>query len=138
MEVYRDRQDGANKNNLVNVEITRNRPKALKTSNTRFALVNARSIKNKDLMLHQHLIEKDIDICIVTETWLGQTDIDKIWYESTVMNRNQFQLFPSNRQGQQEGGIVLVTKTNITTKLLDEGQLNTFQFAKWQLTLKHT
>ena len=61
-------------------------------------------------MLHQHLIEKDIDICIVTETWLGQTDIDKLWYESTVLNRNQFQLFPSNRQGRQVGGIALVTK----------------------------
>ena len=31
-----------------------------------------------------------------------------------------------------------MTKTNIKTKLLDEGQLNTFQFTKWQLALKHT
>ena len=99
MKVYRDSQDGVNKNNLVNVEITRNSPKALKRSNTRFALVNVGSIKNKDLMLHQHLIEKEIDIYIVTETWLGQTDINKMWYKSTVLNRNQFQLFPSNRKG---------------------------------------
>ena len=41
-------------------------------------------------MLHHHLIEKDIDVCIVKETWLGQTDIDEIWYENTVLNRNQF------------------------------------------------
>ena len=32
----------------------------------------------------------------------------------------------------------MVTKTNIKTKLLDEGQLNNFQYAKWQLALKHT
>ena len=138
MEVFRGRQDGVNKNNLVNVEITRNNPTVLKRSNTRFALVNSRSIKNKDLMLHQHLVEKEIDIYVVTETWLGQTDIDKIWHESTVLNRNEFQLFPSNRQGRQGGGIALVTKANIKTKLLDEGQLNTFQYAKWQLALKHT
>ena len=31
-----------------------------------------------------------------------------------------------------------MTKTNITTKLLDEGPLNTFQFAKWQLAVNHT
>ena len=31
-----------------------------------------------------------------------------------------------------------MTKTNITTKMLDEGQLNTFQFAKWQFTVNHT
>ena len=31
-----------------------------------------------------------------------------------------------------------MTKANIKTKLLDEGQLNTFQYAKWQLVLKHT
>ena len=36
-------------------------------------------------MLHQHLLEKEIDICVVTETWLGQTDINKICYESTVI-----------------------------------------------------
>ena len=99
LEVFRSRQDGVNKNNLVNVEIMRNNATVLKRSNTRLALVNSRSIKNKDLMLHQHLVEKEIDICVVTETWLGQTDIDKIWYESTVLNRNEFQLFPSNRQG---------------------------------------
>ena len=99
MEVFRGRQDGINRNNLVNVEITRNSPKVIKRSNTRLALVNSRSIRNKDLMLYQHLVEKEIDICVVTETWLGQTDIDKIWYESTVLNRNEFQLFPSNRQG---------------------------------------
>ena len=68
-------------------------------------------------MLHQHLVEKEKEICIVTETWLGQTDIDNIWYEITVLNRNEFQLFPSNRQGRQGGGIALVTKTNIKTKL---------------------
>ena len=65
-------------------------------------------------------------------------DIDKIWYESTVVNKDQFQLLPSYRQGHQGGGIALVTKKNITTKLLDEGQLNTFQFAKWQHTVNHT
>ena len=59
LEVYRDRQDGASKNSLVNVEITKNRPKALKTINTRLALVDARSIKNKDLMFHQHLRKRD-------------------------------------------------------------------------------
>ena len=31
-----------------------------------------------------------------------------------------------------------MTKTNITTKLLDEGKLNTFQFGKWQLSENHT
>ena len=63
MEVFRGRQDGVNKKNLVNAEITMNSPKVLKRSNTRFALVNSRSIKNKDLMLHQHLVERQIDIC---------------------------------------------------------------------------
>ena len=31
-----------------------------------------------------------------------------------------------------------MTETNISTKLLDEGQLNTFQFTKWQLAVNHT
>ena len=47
-----------------------------------------RPIRNKDLILHQHLIEKDIDV-----EWLSQIDIDKIWYESTVLNKDQFHCF---------------------------------------------
>ena len=31
-----------------------------------------------------------------------------------------------------------MTKANIKTKLFNEGQLNTFQYVKWQLALKHT
>ena len=65
-EIYR--QNGANKTNLISVELTKDRPRVPKTSNTKLALVNMRSIRNKDLTLHQHIIEKDIDICIVTET----------------------------------------------------------------------
>ena len=53
-EIYR--QNGANKTNLISVELTKDRPRAPKTSNTKLSLVNMRSIRNKDLLLHQHLI----------------------------------------------------------------------------------
>ena len=41
-------------------------------------LVNVRSVKNKDIWLKQLLSEDQIDICILTETWLNKNDMEWI------------------------------------------------------------
>ena len=39
-------------------------------------LANIQSIKNKQLILHQYLVENNINMCVLTETWLSDTDSD--------------------------------------------------------------
>ena len=45
----------------------------------RIATLNARSYKNKDHLIVQQLHETDVDLAMITETWLKDTDTDKAW-----------------------------------------------------------
>ena len=45
--------------------------------NLTLSLLNAQSIKNKELLLHGQLIHHDVDICILTETWLSDSDLHR-------------------------------------------------------------
>ena len=53
------------------------------------------TIKNKELLLLEHLNNKRIDIAVVTETWLSE-DTDKAWVLTSELNRNGFSLDTSN------------------------------------------
>ena len=35
------------------------------------ATINVHSVRNKDLILHQHICDNEIDLCVLTETWLS-------------------------------------------------------------------
>ena len=59
----------ANLSNLINIKTS-----TKSVSNyleVKIATANVQSIKNKDLILHQHICDNEIDLCVLTETWLG-------------------------------------------------------------------
>ena len=58
-------------------------------------LSNIQSMKNKELLLLEHLNNNRIDIAVVTETWLNE-DTDKAWVLTSELNRNGFNLDTSN------------------------------------------
>ena len=43
-------------------------------SNTKFALINARSLRNKTLVVRDYVDDCSVDIVALTETWLGDSD----------------------------------------------------------------
>ena len=102
------------------------------------SLRNAQSIKNKELLLHGQLIHHDVDICILTETWLSDSDLDRTWLQYTVLNKVPYQMFTSNRTGRKGGGVALISKSHLRVKQIGEGQLRSFQFCKWQVQVHHT
>ena len=102
------------------------------------SLLNAQSIKNKELLLHGQLIHHDVDICILTETWLSDSDLDRTWLQYTVLNKVPYQMFTSNRTGRKGEGVALISKSHLRVKQIGEGQLRSFQFCKWQVHVHHT
>ena len=48
----------------------------LDDKHTKFCLFNARSINNKTLSIKDYIVERDIDITAITETWLNDTNSD--------------------------------------------------------------
>ena len=45
-----------------------------------------RSLRNKDQALLHYILEHQIDVCLVTETWLKQED--EIWKQCSCLNWN--------------------------------------------------
>ena len=77
------------------------------------ATANVQSVKNKDLILHQHICDNEIHLCVLTETWLGNKQDDNTWKSCTPLNNDPFRISMSNRTGQSGGGLALVYNKEI-------------------------
>ena len=60
-------QTGSNKNNLIRIN-TEQQEVISNYHSLCICLANIQSVKNKQLILHQYLVENKIDLCILTET----------------------------------------------------------------------
>ena len=63
---------GINKSNLVSVNIKQNLVMMQKELSV--CLKTAHSLKNKADEICDYIVDKDVDVCAVTETWLGKND----------------------------------------------------------------
>ena len=88
---------GNNAANLVQVHIkprVDQDPGQNRTKQLHLLLSNIQSIKNKELLLFEHLNNK-IDIAVITGMWLNE-DTAKAWVLTSELNRNRFSLDTSN------------------------------------------
>ena len=85
----------SNKENLIQIHGDDKLTEPDKSIN--FSLLNARSIKSKDCQLHHHLHANKIDSAVITETWLSDGDMDKIWLESMDLNKLNYHFYSSPR-----------------------------------------
>ena len=137
LEYKQLRQQGINRNNLIAIKAITDRHVKNRSKNLTVGLANVRSIKNKDNLLKQMLVEKRIDICVLTETWLNNKDNQ--WIESTELNKDGFRMENSFRKnGRKGGGIGLVYKDGYRIKKQEEKHTKTYHSVKWKLTMKNT
>ena len=72
------KQKGINRGNLLNIQISEvTIPKP--NMQCKIAMVNAQSIRNKDILLTQEIAVNNINITLITETWLNDTPQDTAW-----------------------------------------------------------
>ena len=122
---------------IVNINEDKAHLQVNSSSNIKVTLANIQSIKNKDLILYDYLQCNDTDICILTETWLKNTDGNEIWLDMTDLNKNEFKIVVSNRINQLGGCIAIITKSHLGQHKLDESQKQSFQYAIWKISTKH-
>ena len=86
--------------------------------------LNAQSVNNKVLSIVDYVIEKDIDVLGITETWLRTpannqvlTDLEPAGYKLEHVPR------PGSKQG---GGVAILKKSNLDFKLIDSTADNLF------------
>ena len=107
--------------NLINIKTSTS--SVYNCLEVRIATVNVQSVKNKDLILHQHICDNGIDLCVLTEMWLSSKQDDITWQSCTPLNNDPFRVSISNRIGQAGGGLALVYNKEINvTKVSEENK----------------
>ena len=69
-------------------------------------LANERSIKNRDVWIKQILVEENIDLCILTETWFNSNDMP--WLDCSDLNNNGYRMDYSFRNNGKQGGVLAI------------------------------
>ena len=68
------------------------------TKQLKFVTLNAQSIKYKDQLIVDYLLNEHIDVAIITETWLKDTN--DMWLQGCELNKNSYKITSSNRKKQ--------------------------------------
>ena len=94
--------------------------------------------KNNDLIIHCQIVQNKTDILLLTETWLTSKESDKIWIDSSDLNKDRYNLTSAIRENRRGAGLALITKKDFKVKLDSNAEFRTFQFAKWYVQPMHT
>jgi hypothetical protein len=102
------RNDGKSRTftlNLTNLFRINKTPVDSEENNLSFTLLNPRSVKNTTLSINDFILDNDIDLLALTETWLG-TNIDKTVLSELIPNTHKIHCV--SRKGQRGGGTAVV------------------------------
>ena len=97
-----------------------------------FALVSARSIRNKTLMLNDFIVEHDVDIFAITATWLCDSDFDDFFCSDICPAGYNFFHYPRTTS---LGGVVAVL-TKKPFKVVKQQLANFKSFEAYEAVLK--
>ena len=102
----------------------------------RLCTFNARSIKNKDQLIRNYILDNSFDISVITETWIGNSVADDAWCACSNLNNNGLNIITSNRSGRRGGGLAIVSRDGINVVKKQENELESFQYAIWEVNNK--
>ena len=101
--------------------------------------INMHSVKNKDLLLSGQLHNVNIDLAVLTETWLKDTPEDNAWLHQSELMKNNYTVKTHNMPSQKKGGgIALVHKKSLNTKQLEQGNTPTMEYVVWKTITSNT
>lgn len=120
-----DRPTGANHSNLRSLSRDESVPYNHVTPIV-FAVVNTRSLRNKLTSFTDFAIQRDLDICAITETWFTELDIGCVGQ----IEQSGYKFISIPRQTRTHGGIGLLHKPFISAKLVTSGEKDSFDYAE--------
>ena len=99
-----------------------------------FAVFNSRSVRNKIESIIDHVVENDIGLCTVTETWLN--DAYSVSIDQLSVAGYFFKNF--SRQSQNLGaGTGILFRDSINVSLVDGKENKSFEYFEWIVKVHH-
>ena len=134
---YGHRPRDINTQNLITVRII-DFGGTITTPYLTIATLNTRSVKNKDQLLFQELADNNIDIGLITETWLKDTQMVEAWVNQLALQQNSYKTWLHNRPGNHcGGGLAIIHKNHIPIKELKKGNTPPIGYAVWKATVSN-
>ena len=107
-------------------------------NNIRLANLNARSVKNKDIIISQELKDHKIEITVITETGLKDNQEDEAWTNQSELIQGNYKVKVHNRLGPKKGGgIALIHKSHYPLQELQKGNTIIIEYAVWKIEIKN-
>ena len=107
-------------NNLIHIKLQPHRQPVSTAKPLAFALFNAQSVRNKTLQVKDLIVDHDIDVLALTETWLSADDRDDMTIRDIYPTGYEFHSAPRGSRG---GGLAFVYKN--TLRLCKKSFVNT-------------
>jgi len=99
------------------------------------ALINLHSICAKIPMVLDHFVESNLDVCLVTETWIKESDD----ITRGKLNVGGIKFLDQSRLARGiGGGTGILFKSNIHVICKDKGEKDSFEFSVWSLRYKNS
>ena len=99
---------------------------------------NLHSITNKSELLHDHILQQNYDAFVIIETWLKNSDKDRMYVGGNSLNSGSYNIHMVNNTGSKNGGgVALVIKSNFKTKQLCRGCSDTMEYGVWSVKLRN-
>ena len=119
-----------NLNNLVQVSLQK---AAETTMEVNISTMNTQSLRNKKYVLVEDIETNAVDLCVLTETWLDNTEKDKAGLLSSPLNMDRLKMYTKNRIGNKGRGIALVSRDKYKVNALAMAELDGFEAQVWKL-----
>ena len=74
---------------------------------------NIQSVRNKENEVLEYLNDNNFDACILTETWLKDTDEHVVWVNCSSLNTNSYRMITSNRPNRPGGRLAVVYPSSL-------------------------
>ena len=125
------RPTSINLNSLAHIDCHAKEKLKQHRTNFKLMLLNAQSIRNKDTMICDYIMDNKIDVTLIMETWI--TDQDQIWLDCCDFKQHGLNIDTSNRQQRKGGGLALISRSNIIVKHLKKSLTRSFEYAIWKI-----
>ena len=114
--------------------LTKITPEISKANNfLTFGLLNCRSVRSKEFVINQLILDAEFDVLCLTETWLSED----FRTEAGLLTPTGFVFEGKSRQCGRGGGVAMITKSSIETKTLSVPSATTFEVMGESLKLQH-
>ena len=81
-------------------------------------MANCQSIKNKDLVIHKHLVSNNTDFGIFTETSLLENSDDIVWCVTSPLQNLGCRILTSNQKSRRGGSLAIVYREGLEVDLV--------------------